>query len=328
MKKLLLVTMLFTISFYAQKANLDRKYIKASYLKLPSEPILDDTKRTYTVNSNNIKIEGFSRLEEKASLEIEIMFESTKISDVEIKTIKREKKNKEGKVTSTTYSYQATSSISTSGSLSVKNYISNKNLNRSLSKNERYTSKEFSSNYKAREYWHDNKYSIRSDYSSRQRKEMLSQANHVLNNKYGYPEFVQNALFWFLGSKKHPEYQNHKDMLVKLQAVIAKMSYKTPLTDEIKQGMQEIIKYFESVVPKYPGDKKKFRKIRYSSYYNIAKIYYLLDDTVKSKEYGQKIIDNDYDKKDGKSMIKKAESLEKSFEINKVNTRHFDVLTE
>jgi hypothetical protein len=40
-------------------------------------------------------------------------------------------------------------------------------------------------------------------------------------------------------------------------------------------------------------------------------------------EMGDKLIINDYDKGDGKSIIKNAEELKALFEKNKIYTRHF-----
>ncbi|MCV6631791.1 MAG: hypothetical protein OIF50_18235, partial [Flavobacteriaceae bacterium] len=42
----------------------------------------------------------------------------------------------------------------------------------------------------------------------------------------------------------------------------------------------------------------------------------------------QKIIDNDYDKSDGRYYIRISDDLLESFQVNQTNTRHMEVLTE
>lgn len=81
------------------------------------------------------------------------------------------------------------------------------------------------------------------------------------------------------------------------------MQFGEPVTG-FEAEIKEAISYFEFLPKKYTEDEKAHRKIRYSAYFNLAKIYSLLDNPAKSNEYCQKLIDNDYDKQDGVSMMK------------------------
>lgn len=101
------------------------------------------------------------------------------------------------------------------------------------------------------------------------------------------------------------------------------MNHKEPIQN-LEKELQEIITYFENVIPKYSGKKKKFKKMRYASYYALGKMYYYLDNPSKTKEYGQKLIDNDYSKRDGKYLVKIGKTLESRFTANQIKTRHFD----
>ena len=67
--------------------------------------------------------------------------------------------------------------------------------------------------------------------------------------------------------------------------------------------------------------------MRYASYYNSANLYYQFGMLDKATEYANKVIDNDYDKKDGKSIIKKSIKLKKLFDKNKTTTRNFKIET-
>jgi hypothetical protein len=105
------------------------------------------------------------------------------------------------------------------------------------------------------------------------------------------------------------------------------MKYNQPVEPLLEQ-VKPSIEYYKKTAESYVGKKKKMRKMRYASYYNIAYIYYFLDQLDKAAEYAQKIIDNDYSEKKGKRLLSSINDLKNLFEANKVKTRHFEVITE
>ena len=66
-------------------------------------------------------------------------------------------------------------------------------------------------------------------------------------------------------------------------------------------------------------------KMRYASYYNLAKIYYYLDDLDQAIYYYQKVIENDYHEGQSKRNIKAIEKLKDLFSVNQVTSRHFPI---
>ena len=320
----LFLSLLYTSLIFSQSANLDRKYFKGSYIEIPSNPVLDKAKRTFTVNSNVIKIKGFTRVDKDATIDLDFKFTGTKMDNTDIKSMKHEKKNKDGKIISTTYTYSIHTTYHSYGNLNIYNKLTGKSKNMPYERKSYYTSQNFNRYSEAQNYYNNNKYTIRESYKVNHRKEMMVEANYYLNNKYGYPIYNQRDNFWILGKKKHPEYANHNRAYKEAKMILAKMKYNEPI-DDIKTEMEPIITYFKETVAKYPGKKKKMRKMRYASYYNLAKIYYYLDDADKMIEYAQKLIENDYDKKDGKRFIVLAKNLKQRLNANKVNTRHFDI---
>ena len=46
--------------------------------------------------------------------------------------------------------------------------------------------------------------------------------------------------------------------------------------DKVKEKMKPVISYFEKLKTIYTGSDKEAKKLRYSSYYNLAKIYLYL----------------------------------------------------
>ncbi len=65
--------------------------------------------------------------------------------------------------------------------------------------------------------------------------------------------------------------------------------------------------------------------MRYSAYYNKAKIYLILDNPEAAIKECEALIANDYDTKDGERMRKEAEALISLFQKNNRNSRHFSI---
>lgn len=326
------ITLVFALVIYAisfsQNANLDREYFSVSYVKLPSKPILDNSKRTYSTNKRDISLSGFSRVKSNGTLDINFNFNGTQIGEVQIKKTKHEKKNKDGKVTSTSYTYKVHIPYNSSASLSINNAeVIENNYTRDYSEKDTYLSSSFSTYKAAQNYYNNNRHNIRNKYRSKHKNSILTTINNNLNNTYGYIPSKYNANFWILGNKKHPEYQKHMEAYATMKATFSKMKYDQPVSD-LKTELEPVIDYFNSLIPKYVGKKKKMAKMRYASYYNIAKIYYFFDMPKEAKKYAQKLIENDYDKSDGKHFISISDKLLKKFKINETNTRHFEVITE
>ena len=105
---------------------------------------------------------------------------------------------------------------------------------------------------------------------------------------------------------------------------MAPMNANEPL-DKIKQKMQPVIDYFEKLKKEYATSDKEDRKMRYSSYYNLAKIYIYLDEPEKAMTEADALAMNGYDEKDGKMLHQVAALLADKLRKNNANTRHFAV---
>lgn len=328
MKKLLLIVAFISYAnSFAQSADLDREYFKVSYVKLPETPILENDKRTYSINLRGVAIEGFSRVNNPGTLDINYNFSGTTITNAKIDKIKHEKKDKDGNVISTSYTYKAKARFTSSAGITVINALTKESYNKAFQESSDYVSDAFSSYYKAERHYANNKYDIKNNHASKHRATIKNRVKAHLNDKYGYVPYSENKYLWILGSKRHPEYAKHHEAFQKVKEAFEKMKYDEP-TDKIAEELEPVIAYFNDVIPRYQGKKRKLRKVRYASYYNIAKMYYYLDMPEKTKEYAQKIIDNDYDKSDGKYLIKSAENLIETLKRNQMTSRHMEVLTE
>ncbi|WP_282117845.1 hypothetical protein [Maribacter aquivivus] len=326
---LVIISCLTATKLLSQRANLDREYFQVSYVDLPTIPILDDSKRTFTSSSRNIFLEGFSRVAQNGTLDFRFTFHGTEIGDVDIKKRTHEEKDKEGNVIKTTYTYDVLCSYSSSATVSISNADSGENSSLTFSEDDSYSSKGFKTYSKASSYYNNNRYSIRDKYRTKHRNNMISQTNSKINYKYGYVPVTtsQSQHFWIIATKKHPEFANHQEASEALKAIFSKMQHDQPVDDLLIEA-QPWIDYFNDVVTRYNEDDKQHKKVRYASYYNIAKIYLNLDLPEKVKEYADLLTANEYDKKDGKRLNRSAEDLINDFTINEISTRHFEVITE
>jgi len=324
---LLLAFVFLTKTSFSQSTDLDKEYFNYSYVGLPSEPIVNFNQRTFSTNDNSIDIAGYSRVNSNASIEVDFTFEGTLVENFEIIKKKHEKKDKDGKVTSTRYSYNVSINYKSIGRVVVFNVLREKTYKDKFNFYASHSKHGFDTYSKAQHYYDNNRLTIRDKYWEKHLKEMQEDVREYLDRTYGYPVRASNDYFWILGSKKHPEYTKHHEAFKKVILAFSDMSYLKP-TAGIEKELQPVIDYFEDVIKRYPGSKRKKRKVRYASYYNLAKLYYYLDNVGKMRAYAQQLIANDYDKNKGKRFLKDADRLERRMTVNIVQSRHFDILDD
>ena len=150
----------------------------------------------------------------------------------------------------------------------------------------------------------------------------ISNLNSIMNNSYGYTVQRANDILWILNNKRHLEYDGHQKAWNSFRNAVVLMSADEPL-DKVKEKMQPAIDYFEKIKTKYTTSSKDDRKLRYASYYNLAKIYLYLDDPQSALREADALAMNDFDASDAKGLRAMAESLEALFKENQTRSRHF-----
>ncbi len=312
----------------AQSTNLAKKPFKVSHIKLPSNPILDDSRRTYSTNSKFIYLHGFSKVQSGASLDITLDYQGITAGEFEIQKNLIERKDSDGKVTSTYYEYQVVVDYNSRATIQVANTGTAEVTEQNYSENNTLKSRSFSSVEEAKKYYYNNRSNIKKRYRSEQWVRIIRRIRNYLNENYGYIPFENNyETFQILSSKKHPEYGTHQKAYEDLKSIFERMNYKEPI-DALLLRAKPIIQSFEEITQKYTATKRKERKLRHASYYNIAKIYYFLDNPDKTRAYALKIIENDFNASEGRSLMNMADRLHERFVVNQLSTRHFDVITE
>ncbi|WP_109302709.1 hypothetical protein [Aquimarina sp. AU474] len=328
-KKLLFVIVLFCYAIsFAQSTNMDRKRFGVSYIKLPSSPILDDSKRTFSTNSKFISLYGFSKVNSGASLDIILDYQGIAVDDYDIVKNKVEDRDSDGKLIRTRYEYQVIVDYNSRAAIQISNSLTGESNQEHYLENSIFKSGIYKSYDGAKKYYAGNATAIKKRYRSEQWVRLIRRIKSDLNEIYGYVPFeIKNETFLILSSKKHPEYVTHQKLFDEAESIFDRMKYNEPI-DGLALRLKPLIDSFEKITTKYTGTKRKERKIRHASYFNISKMYYYMDNPEEAKKYAQKIIDNDFNLSEGRRLISLADRLKERLDVNQLANRHFDIVTE
>lgn len=152
---------------------------------------------------------------------------------------------------------------------------------------------------------------------------LASRATYELNRFYGYNRKRDWAKFKRLDSKKHPEFEIYDNAVKALKEIFSQKRF-NKAHDDIKQSVVPIIDYFETILTNYGSDDKHHKRLKAASMYNLAQIYYYLDEPDKVIAIGEQYLNWGHDKKDGKRFIKKAKSLKEKLAFHEMAGRYFE----
>ena len=345
MKKLILVfcTTLLFISAFAQRVDLDRFNFTASFRDFPDEPLPTEYK-TYNVRieaspslglgysavnlENMISIEGLKKVAGTGHITILAMLDDIVIERTETKErvqVTKDKNNLEIRksffATEMIYSFSARATVyDYKGSTVISNYILSDRENKRT-----YKTSEYSNPVDAANNFNNKILEIKSNLSKQLVNGAISNLNSYLNTNYGYAIQKVNDIFWVLNNKKHPEYGEHQKAWNNFKNAIVLMNPDEPL-DKVKEKLKPVIAYYEKVKTIYTASDKEAKKLRYASYYNLAKIYLYLDDPTAAMREADALAMNDFDESDGRNLRAVAESLDEQLKKNNASSRHFPVV--
>jgi len=345
MKKLVLslfASCLF-VSIFAQRVDLDRFNFTASYRDFPDEPLPAEYK-TYNIRieaslslglgysasnlENLINIEGLKKVSGTGHITILAILDDIVVEKTETKErvqITKDKQNLEVRKsffsTEMTYSFSARATVyDYKGYTVVSNYILFERENKRT-----YKTSEFSSPEDAANNFNNKILETKSNLAKQLVNGAVSNLNSYLNTNYGYAIQKVNDIFWVLNNKKHPEYGEQQKAWNNFKNAIVLMNPDEPL-DKVKEKLKPVIAYYDKVKTIYTGSDKEARKLRYASYYNLAKIYLYLDDPTAAMREADALAMNDYDESDGRNLRAVAENLDEQLKKNNASTRHFPVV--
>lgn len=347
MKKLYSFLLLTAPLFIAaqKKVDLDKYRFTVQYRALP-QVRLDSTYRTYHVEmestkmmnsfmeelspEQSVKLEGWKKLTSDGHLGIYVKLGDLLPESFSVKERIETLRNGNGIVTGSRTYYHQEVVYSFAANATISDYKGMHIMDQELTSRQSkqvYNSPEFSITTVAEGYFLVNSLAVTKELY----RNAVTRAMHTLSERitynFGFDEVAANDYMWIIDSRKHPEYDAWRNAFTQMSEVLFNMDASTPITGA-REKLQPVISYFENVRKRYTSTKKHDRKIRYATYFNLAVLYYYLDDHQSMMREANGLVLNDYDSRDGKGFEETAAWLKNLFQQTNIYTRHFPVKTE
>lgn len=325
-----------------KKVNLDRFDFKVQFRSLPNFR-LDSTYHTYnvTVNgtramqpllretdpANSVLLEGWRKLPQNGHLTINVKLDDLLPETVSVKERVVTTKNGNGVITGTktmyyqevVYTFAADAQITDYKGTHIKDEVLADRGYKQV-----YNSPEFAFKPLAEGYFLLNSVAVTKDLY----RSCVNRAMHYLSERitddFGFAEITVNDFMWVIGSRKHPEYEDDRKAFQLMNEVLFSMNASTSIA-HAREQLKPAIDYFEHIKTTYSTSKKHDRKIRYSSYFNLAVLYYYLDDPENMMKEANGLLLNDFHTAVGRSFQETAMRLKNQFQQSNIYTRHFSI---
>lgn len=339
----LFAALLFPLAVGAQKIDLDRFFFAVQFRSLPKMH-LDSTYRTYNVEvettqlmnsflnelspANSVLLEGWRKLEKNGHITIKVKIGDLVPESFSIKEQTENIKNKNGQTTikstyyqEVNYTFDATASITDYKGM----HIMDQEL-ASRSYKQVYTSPGFPLRQMAKGYFLLNSMSLTKELYRKSVNNAMHYLSDRLTENFGFSEVSVRDHMWIIDSRKDPEYAAHRQAFRQMNDALFSMNASTPI-ENVREQLKPVINYFEKIKTEYGSNSKHDRKIRYASYFNLAVLYYYLDDPQSMMKEANGLVLNDFDTRDGKNLEQTASWLKNLFEESNIYTRHFPINT-
>lgn len=347
MKKptLFLLALLPLFALAQKSVDLDRYKFSVQFRSLPAMRI-DSTYRTYDVSVSTtqlmngffldtdpgrmVQIEGWKKLAENGHLQVQVKLGDLLPGDVAVKERVVTTRNGNGVITGTrtfyyqevTYTFEARAIITDYRGMHIMDEELAGRMDRRV-----YRSPEFTLRPMAEGYFLVNSLAVTKELFRECTALALHQLTDRLNNNFGFGAVSANDMMWVIDSRKHPEYGDWRNAIRQAADVLFSMNAYEPITDARGQ-LQSVIDYFEKIKRTYNSASRHDRKIRYGAYYNLAVLYYYLDDPQAMMKEANGLELNDFDANDANGFQRTATWLKNLFEQNNIYSRHFPINTE
>lgn len=346
MKKLYILTFCFLPLFStAQKSvDLDRHRFKVQYRSLPAMR-LDSTYRTYDVQvettqlmqsllhdmspENSVVLEGWRKLPQDGHITIKVKLGDLVPGSVSVKERVVTTKNGNGQVTGTKTFYYQEVVYTFAATANIYDYKGMHIMDQELADRnykQVYRSPEFAIRPMAEGYFLVNSLAVTKELYRNSVNRAMHHLSERITDNFGFSEVTVNDYMWIIDSRKHPEYSAFRQVFRQMNEVLYNMDANTPI-EGVREKLKPVIDYFEKIRRDYSSNNRHDRKIRYASYFNLAVLYYYLDDPQSMMREANGLVLNDFDTKDGKAFERTATWLKNLFQQNNIYTRHFSINT-
>ncbi|MFT4023715.1 MAG: hypothetical protein QM664_08030 [Flavihumibacter sp.] len=322
----------------AQKVNLDHFSFTTAYRSLPALPV-DTSFHSYDFHlqagplmglanrpgtEESLYIEGWIQVMEKGDLTVSLWMEDLLVVKSDVDVREELKRDKAGKVINRSNYFAPLLTYTYAARMEVRDKFGNQLQARQLvtrSQQFQYKGAEFGSRVAAQNILL-NQLQLTTEISGQVLNRTIRELSNSLTAGYGYAERRVSDNIWVLNSPKHPENDAFRTHWGNIRSALFRLQPDEPV-DNIRESVAADITYFEQLPLRYTCKDKASRKLRYASYYLLAKVYYYFDDPYATALAANQLVLNNYDTRDGFSLENAARQLIESFRMNKRNSRHF-----
>lgn len=341
------ILFLFLLPFFAgaqKTVDLDKYRFSVQYRSLPLTRI-DSTYRTYDLSigatrlmeplleemdpGQTVRLEGWKKLSDRGHLHVEVKLGDLLPGEMTVRERVVSNRLANGTLSSKTYYYQEVS-YSFEALAILSDYRGMHILDEVLADRSHkgvYRSPEFPARAMAEGYFLVNALSVTRNLFRESVTRAMHRLTERLNNHFGFEPVTVNDMMWVIDSRKHDEYGPWRTAIRQASDVLFSMNASTPIT-RARDELAPVIGYFEKIKKEYSSNNRHDRKIRYGAYYNLAVLYYYLDDPQAMMREANGLELNDFDPGDAKGFKRTATWLKDLFEQNNIHTRHFPIYTE
>lgn len=344
MKKSYLFAILLLPAYLFAQRNVDLdKYNFSVQVRTLPQVSLDSTYRTYNVTvegtklmqsflkdmapEKSVQLDGWKKLDDEGHITISVKLDDLLPESVSVKERLENVKDKKGQIIGTKtlysqeviYTFAATASIvDYKGMHIMDEVLADRNYKQV------YRSPEFQVRQMAEGYFLLNSVNKTGELYRNCVVRAMHDLSARISNNFGFGDATIYDHMWIVDSKKDAEYNDHRQAFKQLSDVLFGISASSSL-DAAREQLKPVIDYFERIKTEYTSNSKHDRKLRYASYFNLAVLYYYLDDPQKMMKEANGLILNDYDTRDGKALEASALRLKNLFQQTNIYTRHFDI---
>jgi hypothetical protein len=335
--------MLLPVAMIAQKrVDLDKYKFTVQYRSLPKVH-LDSSYHTYDVKIEGTKpmepflreltpektvtIEGWRKLAYDGHITVKVKLEDLLPESVSVKERVENVKDKAGQITGTKTFYKQEVVYTFAANADITDYKGVHIMDQVLAdRNNKltYYSPEFPIKKLAESYFVLNSFSTTNELYRNCVNRAMHNLSARLSSDFGFGEVTVNDYMWIVDSRKHPEYDAHRQAFLQVSEILFAMNANKSI-DNAREQLKPVIDYFESIKKNYTSTSKHDRKMRYASFFNLAVLYYYLDDPKMMMKEANGLVLNDYDTRDGKAFEQSATWLKNMFEEANIYTRHFSI---
>ncbi|MEZ4993331.1 MAG: hypothetical protein R2824_23110 [Saprospiraceae bacterium] len=337
----LLLTLFCSVSLMGQRIKDER--IEVQFLQLPSSPLnpefttyrvtvsgpastIEDMGSTRESLGNAVKLDGFKRMDSApAHFTIALQLGVIRVEGQKDHKRSETKKDKNDKEYTVTY-YSKSVSYSQPFSYRIYDFEGNvldEKIVSSRTELKHWKSREFESASTLNRYLADQYKAEIYDLQKKNIREFLGKVNGEIRFKYDF-QLAKDQDQLFVLNKKEDGADEFMQAYETVNTAFASMRPEESL-DEIRTAVAPALEIWRNAKDRYSSTDKKEKKGHFACLYNLAKVYYWLDDAEAAMTAVQALQEVDY--KDGKSdrFEREIKQLTRLLEVNKVDSRHFDL---